>query len=210
MKPQKKKNALLLIICLGLLSCQSPEEKAVEARRKAHEAAIAEEEKQIKTLVDTTPDLYRVFWKVCGDKTINLNRDINGGCDEARQPVTQGFREPMLMWGKVSQIKIEEDTRYRTTGISNPVIFIKSRGCLIEGAPKEENFYKLREFSVEKNKPVTADNIRFERLSRQEKESQIRQQVAILDATRGVPAFGIMGVRVCESFDDWKNSNTQS
>lgn len=210
MKTQKKRIALLLIICFGLLSCQSPEEKAAEARRKVREAAIAEEEKQIKTLVDTTPDLYRVFWKVCGDKTINLNRDINGGCDESRHPTTKGFREPMLMWGKVSQIKIEEDTRFRTTGISYPVVFIKSRGCLIEGAPKEENFYKLRDFSVDENNVVTADNIRFERLSKQEKESQIRQQVAILDATRGIPNFGIMGVRVCESFDDWKNSNSQS
>jgi len=206
MKVQKKIIVLLLIICFGLVSCQSPEEKAAEARNKEREAAISEEEKQIKILVDTTPDIYRVFWKVCGDKAINLHRKINGGCDEARQPATEGFKESMLMWGAVSQIKIEEDTRFRTTGISYPVVFIKSRGCLIEGASKEEKFYKLREFTVEKNNPVTADDIRFERLSREEKESQIRQQVAILDATRGVPAFGIMGVRVCESLDDWKSS----
>ncbi|MBD2303266.1 hypothetical protein H6G80_30125 [Nostoc sp. FACHB-87] len=198
----------IMLSTMFLSACQSPEEKAAAARQKQLEAAKAEEEKQIKSLVDSTPDLYRVFWKVCGDGKVNLKRSINNGCDEARYPTLEGYNEPLYMWGTVGDVRVEE--------VPNPIlhsrswidfsVFIKSRGCLTSGTPKNEQLYLVREFSVKPNNPVTSSNIRVEKLSKEEKESKIREQAGNVALLRPYTDYGLLPGIDCPSYDEWKKT----
>jgi len=202
--------ASIMLSTMVLSACQSPEEKAAAARLKELEAARAAEEKQIKSLVDSTPDLYRVFWKVCGDGKINPKRSINGGCDEARYPTTEGYKEPLYMWGPVGDVRVEEVANPIVQDRMYPNVFIKSRGCLTSGTPKNEQLYLVREFSVEKTNPVTPNNIRVEKLSKEEKETKIRQQAGNVALLRPYTDYGLIGGIDCPSYDEWKKRNTNS
>ncbi|RCJ40903.1 hypothetical protein A6770_37000 [Nostoc minutum NIES-26] len=196
---------------MGLTSCQTPEQKAALAQQKAYETAQAEKERQIQQLVGDAPDLYRVLWKVCGDRKFNLNRKINGGCDEARVAAPQGFQEPLLMWGPVGEIQIDKKINPLSRDRIEATAFIKSRGCLTSGSPSYERLYKVREFLVDTNTPVSSENIKIERLSTEEKEKKIRTQVANVELTRDSRSLGLIGGgNTCESFDDWKKSNQNS
>ncbi|MFN6568210.1 hypothetical protein [Dendronalium sp. ChiSLP03b] len=203
-------SALISLLSIAVVSCQSPEQKAAEARKKEIETARAEKEQQIKALISSTPDIYRVSWKVCQDKKVNLARKFNGGCDEAKEPTTQGFQEPLFMWGPIGQVQVDQKTNPISPGVIYATAFIKSRGCLTSGTPKNEQLYKVRGFVVDKNAPVTSSNIKAERLSKEEKESKIRQQVANVELTRDYQTLGLLGGDDCQSFNDWEKNNSNS
>ncbi|MCC5662312.1 hypothetical protein LC608_36525, partial [Nostoc sp. XA010] len=60
---------LALLVGGGIISCQSktPEQIAKETELELIAAKQKAEADEVKKFVDTTPDLYRVNWKVCSD-----------------------------------------------------------------------------------------------------------------------------------------------
>lgn len=200
----------VLLCTIVLTSCQSPEQKAAQAQKQEIEAAKAEKEQQIQALLDSTPDLYRVLWKVCGDKKVNLQKNLNGGCDESRDPVTDGYKEPLFMWGPIGNIQVEQKSDPILPTLVYANTFIQSRGCLASGTPKNEGFYKIREFLVDKNNPVSSSNITVERLSKEDKERRIRQQIGNVELTSAYTSRGLLPGADCPSLSDWKKSNQAS
>ncbi|MBE8970965.1 hypothetical protein IQ277_33630 [Nostocales cyanobacterium LEGE 12452] len=95
---------LALLIGGGIISCQSktPEQIAHETELELIAAKEKAEASVVKKFVDSTPDLYRVNWKVCSDGF--LDRD-NNGCKESRDVGAKGFPEAVLVWGPVQEVK---------------------------------------------------------------------------------------------------------
>jgi hypothetical protein len=161
------------VIALGLLSCQSEEEKAAQARKEAREAYVAklaseqsEKEKaiqeQIRQYVEDTPDLYRISWKICGD----WNAPYNGGirCNETKTPRTRGYFEPAYVWGASGVEFVNKQNfvdNFWTTGL-----FIKSQGCLNSGKPKQYGLYHVKDYMRKKEAvPPSPTDVKIERLS---------------------------------------------
>lgn len=198
-----------LLLSMGVSSCQSPEQKAVNARK----AVEAEREQKFKQFVESMPDLYKVNWKVCGDGLISIYKDINQGCSESRDIPTKGFLNPAFVWGPVGEVKFASKPSF-LRGKQDTGLFVKSKGCLKSGSPKEQQFYKLEEFSLTKDNNPQPTNAKIEIMPKQEKENILRDAVAnaqIENATLtnfGVSSNGLIPTgKACQSFDEWKKAN---
>ncbi|ODG99170.1 hypothetical protein A4S05_05450 [Nostoc sp. KVJ20] len=202
--------ALALLLSLGVSSCQSPEQKAAYAQK----AVEAEREQKFKQFVESTPDLYKVTWKVCGNAGVDLNRKINLGCDETKDIPTQGFQTPIYVWGPAGEIKFITKPSFFADISSDSTLFVKSRGCLASGTAKQEQLYVVREFPLKKGSNPQPKDAKIEIVPKQEKEKILRDAVAnaqIENATLtnfGVSSNGLIPTgKACQSFDEWKKGN---
>jgi hypothetical protein len=80
------------------------------------------------------PDLYEVSWKVCDFADIVDFQVVKAECKNSS----------MLSWGPVGESKFEK-SRTHLGGIRYH-LFIKSKGCLMTGVPKAEDFYNMGGF----------------------------------------------------------------
>lgn len=200
---------LALLLSLGVSSCQSPEQKAANAQK----AIEAEQEQKFKQFVESTPDLYKVTWKVCGDDSVDLNRKINSSCDETRDIPTQGFQAPIYVWGPAGEIKFITKPSFFADISSDSTLFVKSRGCLTSGTAKEEQIYAIKTFPLKKGSNPQPKDANIEIVTKQEKEKILRDalenaQIENASLTNfGVSSNGLIPTgKACESFDEWKNN----
>ena len=201
--------ALALLLSLGVSSCQSPEQKAANARK----AVEAEREQKFKQFVESTPDLYKVTWKLCGDASLNLNRKINFGCNETRDIPTQGFQAPIYVWGPAGEIKFITKPSFADVSLDS-TLFVKARGCLVSGTAKQEQLYVVKEFLLKKGSNPQSKDVKIEIVSKQEKENMLRGAVANAQLENasltnfGVSSNGLIPTgKACQSFDEWKKGN---
>ena len=201
--------ALALLLSLGVSSCQSPEQKAANARK----AVEAEREQKFKQFVETTPDLYKVTWKLCGDASLNLNRKINFSCNETRDIPTQGFQAPIYVWGPAGEIKFITKPSFADVSLDS-TLFVKARGCLVSGTAKQEQLYVVKEFLLKKGSNPQSKDVKIEIVSKQEKENMLRGAVANAQLENasltnfGVSSNGLIPTgKACQSFDEWKKGN---
>lgn len=200
---------LTLLLSLGVSSCQSPEQKAAYAQK----AVEAEREQKFKQFVESTPDLYKVTWKLCVNAGVDLNRKINLGCDEARDIPTQGFQTPIYVWGPAGEIKFITKPSFNDVSLDS-TLFVKARGCLASGTAKQEQLYVVREFLLKKGSNPQPKDVKIEIVPKQEKEKILRDAVAnaqIENATLtnfGVSSNGLIPTeKACQSFDEWNKAN---
>ncbi|MCC5618618.1 hypothetical protein LC605_26720 [Nostoc sp. CHAB 5836] len=200
---------LTLLLSMGLSSCVSPEQKAANAQK----ALLSELEQKFKRFVESTPDLYKVSWKVCGDASLNLNRKINFGCDETRDIPTKGFQEPIFVWGPAGEIKFINKPSFADVSFLS-TLFVKSRGCLLSGTPKEQQLYVVREFLLKKGSTPQPTDVKIEVVPKQEKEKILRNAVANAERENasltnfGVSSNGLIPTgKTCPTIDEWKNDN---
>lgn len=201
---------LALLLSMGVSSCQSPEQKAANARK----AVEAEREQKFKQFVESMPDLYKVTWKVCGSSGIDLNRKINLGCDETRDIPTQGFQAPIYVWGPAGEIKFITKPSFFADISLDSTLFVKSRGCLASGTAKQEQLYVVREFPLKKDSNPQPKDAKIEIVAKQEKEKILREAVANAQLENasltnfGVSSNGLISTgKACQSFDEWKKGN---
>lgn len=202
--------ALALLLSLGVSSCQSPEQKAANAQK----AVEAEQEQKFKQFVESTPDLYKVTWKVCVDASLNLNRKINKGCDETRDIPTQGFQAPIYVWGPAGEIKFITKPSFFADVSLDSTLFVKSRGCLASGAAKEQQLYVVREFLLKKGSNPQPTNAKIEIVPKHEKEKILRNAVANAEIENasltnfGVSSNGLIPTgKACKTIEEWKKSS---
>ncbi|RCJ18629.1 hypothetical protein A6770_32800 [Nostoc minutum NIES-26] len=210
------------LLSLGLVSCQPSEDRVAQAEEKLKEAHTArtavdqnnkesETDKQIREYVENTPDLYRISWKVCGD----YNAPYNNGtrCNETRSPRTKGYFEPAYMWAANKAQFVNK--QHFAANFHNTGLFVKSRGCLKSGKPKEEEFYHVRDFMLEKGKATPSPtDVKIEVLSKQEKQQIVQQ--AFNDAETEISALNNYGVsattgliptgKSCLTVEEWKTT----
>ncbi|MBD2505007.1 hypothetical protein [Anabaena azotica] len=214
----------LALIGTTLGACQSEEDKVAQAQRdlRAAYAAKLEQEQtqkenavkeQIRKYVEDTPDLYRISWKVCGDWTAPYNNGTR--CSETRIPKTKGYFEPVYVWGAngVQFVNKQDFVRsFWTAGL-----FVKSRGCLNIGKPREEGLYNVKNFMIEKTSTTpTPQNVKVEVLSRQEKQEAVEQ--AFKDAeveNYAITNFGVSATtgliptgKNCLTLEEWKKTQS--
>lgn len=196
-----------LLLSVGLSSCQSPEQKAANAQK----AVEAEQEQKFKQFIESTPDLYKVSWKVCGDASLNLNRKINFGCDETRDIPTQGFQKPIFVWGPAGEIKFINKPSFADVSLDS-TLFVKARGCLVSGAPKEQQLYVAREFLLKKGSNPQPTDVKIEIVPKQEKEKILRDAIANAEIENasltnfGVSSNGLIpNGKACKTIEEWKN-----
>lgn len=210
----------LVFIGTGLGACQSDADKVAQAdnnyaakltdAESQNEKAVQE---QIRQYVEDTPDLYRVSWKICGD----WNAPYNNGtrCNETKLPRTKGYFEPVYVWGAngIQFVKKQHFVR----GFWNTGLFVKSRGCLILGKPREEGLYNVKNFMLDKaGTAPTPENVTIEAISKQEKRTIVEQ--AFRDAEVENYALSNFGVSAttgliptgknCLNLEEWKKTQS--
>jgi hypothetical protein len=199
-----------LLLSVGLSSCQSPEQKIANARK----AAEIEQEQKLKQFVESTPDLYKVSWKVCGDSKINLNREINKGCDETRDVPTEGFEKPVFVWGPAGEIKFINKPSFADISLDS-TLFVKARGCLVSGTPKEQQLYAVKKFLLKKGSNPQLTDVKVEIVPKQEKEKILRDAIADAEIENtsltnfGVSSNGLIPTtdQGCKTIDQWNKDN---
>ncbi|WGV29063.1 hypothetical protein [Halotia branconii] len=199
-----------LLVSVGLSSCQSPEQKAANAQK----AAEAEQEQKFQNFVESTPDLYKVSWKVCGDSKINLNRKVNKGCDETRDVPAEGFQKPIFVWGPAGEIKFINKPSFADISLDS-TLFIKARGCLVSGTPKEQQLYAIKKFLLKKGSNPQPTDVKVEIVPKQEKEQILRDAIADAETENasltnfGVSSNGLIPTtdQGCKTIDEWKKDN---
>lgn len=179
------------------------------------QSQASKEASALQELLKNTPDLYRVDWKVCGVRSINLHRKINQGCDETKQPTEVGFREPMYFWGTATEIKLETIPLplYLSKTDVSVHAFVKSRGCLSSGNPQDEGFYKIDSFLLDKKDMPKEQNFTVQKLSDKEKEIWVTFQVALSAQARraGMENISMIDLNAsdqCRSIEAWKKLNS--
>ncbi|MCC5620103.1 hypothetical protein [Nostoc sp. CHAB 5715] len=205
--------SLALLVSGGIVSCQSktPEQIADEKEQQLIAAKQKAEADLLKDFVDTTPDLYKVNWKVCSDGFLNQD---NNGCNESRDIRTKGFSEAVLVWGPVEEVKFFTKPHF-SFNMQNVGLFVKSKGCLLLGKPEGgEQFYKIHEFSLKKGSTLpNPDSAKIDKLSPQDKVQAIR--VAIDNAENEIASLNNFGVsstgfipntakQPCLTLEKWK------
>lgn len=208
----------LVLMGTALGACQSDEGRVAQAENDyAAKLTDSESQKekavqeQIRQYVEDTPDLYRISWKICGD----WNAPYNNGtrCNETRVPTTKGYFEPAYVWSANQAQFVNKQNFVRdawTTGL-----FVKSRGCLNIGKPREESFYNVKNFMIEKTAPTPSlENVKVEVVSKQEKQKVVEQ--AFKDAeieNYALTNFGISTAtgsiptgKTCLTIDEWKKT----
>lgn len=205
---------LALLVGGGIISCQSktPEQIAHKTELELIAAKEKAEADEVKKFVDSTPDLYRVNWKVCSDGF--LDRD-NNGCKESRDVSAKGFPEAVLIWGPVQEVKFvtKRDFAFNMQSVG---LFVKSKGCLLLGKPEAgDQFYKIHEFSLTKGSALpNPDSAKIDKLSPEDKTKAIR--VAINNAEDEIASLNNFGVsstgfiptaakQPCLTLEKWKN-----
>ncbi|MBD2249007.1 hypothetical protein [Nostoc sp. FACHB-888] len=205
---------LALFVGGGIISCQSktPEQITLEKEQELIAAKEKAEAAEVKKFVDTTPELYRVNWKVCSEGF--LDRD-NNGCKESRDVRAKGFPEAVLVWGPVQEVKFVTKRNF-SPNMQSVGLFVKSKGCLKLGKPEGgDQFYKIHEFSLTKGSALpNPDSAKIDKLSPEYKTKAIR--VAINNAENeiaslnnfGVSSTGFMpsaALQPCLTLEKWKN-----
>jgi hypothetical protein len=205
---------LALLIGGGIISCQSktPEQIAHETELELIAAKEKAEADEVKKFVDSTPDLYRVNWKVCSDGFPGRN---HSGCEESRDVRTKGFSEAVLVWGPVQEVKFVSKPNFAFS-MQNVGLFVKSKGCLLLGKPEGgDQFYKINEFSLRQGSALPKpDSAKIDKLSPEDKTKAIR--VAINNAEDEIASLNNFGVsssgfipttalQPCLTLEKWKN-----
>lgn len=204
---------LALLVGGGIISCQSktPEQIALETEQEMIAAKQKAEAAEIKQFVDSTPDLYRVNWKVCSDGF--LDRD-NNGCKESRDVRSIGFPEAVLVWGPVQEVKFVSKRNF-SPNMQSVGLFVKSKGCLKLGKPEAgDQFYKIHEFSLTKGSALPNPNsAKIDKLSPEDKTKAIRvatdnaeDEITSLN-NFGVSSSGFMptaALQPCLTLEKWK------
>lgn len=225
--------SVLTLLSMGLTSCQSPEDKAAQAQQKlaqAQKEAYAaqkvvdekngsaqktETDKLVREYVENTPDLYRISWKVCGDKRLNvtLRSEINNECSETRNEPTKGYSSPAYVWGPAQEIQFINKPHFAMS-LQKTGLFVKSRGCVNLGKPQKQDFYKVEEFSLDKGSNIAATNAKIELVTKQEKEDVLASAVknAKLDIYSlnkfGVASDGLIPTgQTCLTVEEWKKAS---
>jgi hypothetical protein len=200
----------VVILSLGLLSCQSAEERASQAREQAEKAEAAKQEAErvkkemeFKEGLKSYPPLYKVTWKICN---INHNPKIpqNRPCDETKEPATLGYSKPVYLWGPAGEIKMLKGRSWFT---SESYLFVKSRGCLSSGEPKKEEFFKIKTFVrgqyvKDSTLPEPDVNVKIQLLSPEEKEEAVKVQNTIAKLERA-GGFYVDDDYDCQTLTDW-------
>lgn len=204
---------LALFVGGGIISCQSktPEQIAQETELELIAAKQKAEAAEIKKFVDTTPDLYRVNWKVCSEGF--LDRD-NNGCKESLDVRAKGFPEAVLVWGPVQEVKFVTKRNF-SPNMQSVGLFVKSKGCLKLGKPEGGGqFYKIHEFSLTKGSALpNPDSAKIDKLSPEDKTKAIR--VATDNAEDEIASLNNFGVsssgfipnaakQPCLTLEKWK------
>ncbi|MHC5854403.1 hypothetical protein [Nostoc sp.] len=202
-------------LCLG--ACQSNADKVAQAEnelKQAYAAASDEQspkQKQVQEYVNSTPDLHRVSWKVCGDGklSVTMNEDLNKGCNETKNEPAKGFFQPAYVWGPVKEVKFV-NKRHFTPSLQIAGLFVKSRGCVSLGQPGEENFYRVAEFTQEKNANSPKD-ARSELITKEEKQKILSAVIGNAESELtslrnfGVSSNGLLPTgSTCPTLDKWK------
>lgn len=142
------------------------------------------------------PDLYKVSWKVCDFAEIINLQVVKAECKDSS----------MLLWGPIGQSKFEK-SRTHIGGI-NYHLFIKSKGCLMTGVPKTEDFYNMGRFyagPIDKENslsPPTA-TVKSEKLSKKQTQQEIKKVTAYLEGRAQLPQM-IVDSSDCNSLAEWE------
>ncbi|MBD2518423.1 hypothetical protein H6G93_26325 [Nostoc sp. FACHB-973] len=206
--------SLALLVSGGIISCQSktPEQIAHETELELIAANQKAEASAVKEFVDSTPDLYKVNWKVCSDGFLDQD---NNGCKESRDVGAKGFPEAVLVWGPVQEVKFVTK-RHFSPNMQSVGLFVKSKGCLLLGKPEAgDQFYKIHEFSLKKGSTLpNPDSAKIDKLSPEDKTKAIG--VAIDNAENEIASLNNFGVsssgfipttakQPCLTLEKWKN-----
>ncbi|MCC5668932.1 hypothetical protein LC653_35025 [Nostoc sp. CHAB 5784] len=212
-KTSKIAISLALLVSGGIISCQSktPEQIAHETELELIAAKQKAEASAVKEFVDSTPDLYKVNWKVCSDGFLER---YNNGCNESRDVRSIGFSEAVLVWGPVQEVKFVTKPHF-SFNMQNVGLFVKSKGCLLLGKPEGgEQFYKIHEFSLKKGSTLpNPDSTKIDKLSPEDKVQAIR--AAIDNAETEIASLNNFGVsstvfmpntakQPCLTLEKWK------
>ncbi|WP_414756328.1 hypothetical protein [Anabaena sp. CCY 9910] len=207
----------LALIGLGLGACLSDADKVAQAEnelRQAYAATTNEQsprDKQVEEYVGSTPDLHRVSWKVCGDGklSVTMNEKINQGCNETRNEPAKGFFQPAYVWGPVKEVRFV-NKRHFTPSLQIVGLFAKSRGCVSLGEPGAENFYRVAEFSLEKNANLPKE-ARTEVITKQEKQEILSAVIGNAESELtsirnfGVSSNGLLPTgSTCPTLGEWE------
>ncbi|MEJ6487439.1 hypothetical protein N0Y54_40370 [Nostoc punctiforme UO1] len=203
-------------LCLG--ACQSERDKVAQAENELKQAYAATsdeqspKEKQVQEYVNSTPDLHRVSWKVCGDGklSVTMNEDLNKGCNETKNEPAKGFFQPAYVWGPVKEVKFvnkpDLSPSLQITGL-----FVKSRGCVSLGKPGEENFYRVSEFTLKKANANLPKDSKTEVITKQEKQKILSAVIGDAESELtslrnfGVSSNGLLPTgSTCPTLDKWK------
>lgn len=205
--------SLALLLSGGIISCHSktPEQIGHEIELELIAAKEKAEAAEVKKFVDSTPDLYRVNWKVCSDGFLDQD---NNGCKESRDVRSIGFPEAVLVWGTVQEVKFVSK-RHFSHNMQSVGLFVKSKGCLLLGKPEAgEQFYKIHEFSLKKGSTLpNPDSAKIDKLSPEDKVKAIR--AAIDNAETEIASLNNFGVsstgfipttakQPCLTLEKWK------
>ncbi|MCC5616743.1 hypothetical protein LC605_17015 [Nostoc sp. CHAB 5836] len=205
-------------LCLG--ACQSDAPNVAQAENDygtkltdVQSQKDKEVQEQIRQYVEETPNLYRITWKVCGD----WNAPYKNGtrCNETKIPRSKGYFEPVYVWGanRVQFVNKQDFVRnFWATGL-----FVKSRGCLNLGKPRQEGLYNVKNFMLKKTGTTpTPENVKVEVLSKEEKQKVVEQ--AFKDAeveNYALTNFGVSATtgliptgKTCLTVDEWKKTQS--
>ncbi|MBD2505538.1 hypothetical protein [Anabaena azotica] len=219
-------NKIALFTALALIgsllgACQSDADRLAQAQRdlRAAYAASLEEEQaqkekavkeQIRKYVEDTPDLYRISWNVCGDYSGRLHNGVR--CSITKIPKEKGYVDPVYVWAANEKQFINKKGFIRGFLLSG--LFVKSRGCLNVGKPREEQLYHVKDFMIKKGDATPSlENVKIEVLSRAEKQEVVEQ--AFRDAeveNYALTNFGVSattgmiptGQKSCLTPEEWK------
>ncbi|MBG1266216.1 hypothetical protein [Nostoc sp. WHI] len=205
-------------LCLG--ACQSDADNVTQAENDygakltdVQSQKDKEVQEQIRQYVEETPNLYRITWKVCGDYRSRLRDGVR--CSETKIPKTKGYVDPVYIWAANGVQFVNKQhfvNSYWATGL-----FVKSKGCLNSGKPKQEQFYNVKNFTRDKTNAVpTAANVKIEALSKQEKQTVVEQ--AFKDAeveNYALTNFGVSATtgliptgKTCLTLEEWKKTQS--
>ncbi|MBD2730683.1 hypothetical protein H6G96_31280 [Nostoc sp. FACHB-892] len=223
---KRKIFAALVSIGVGLYlgACQSETDLVAQAEndlKQAYAAASDDEQsqkdkevqEQIRQYVEETPNLYRITWKVCGDGNAPYKNGTR--CNETKIPRTKGYFEPVYVWGAngVQFVNKQDFVRnFWTTGL-----FVKSRGCLNLGKPREEGLYNVKNFMLKKTGTTpTPENVKVEVLSKEEKQKVVEQAFKDAEAENyALTNFGVSATtgliptgKTCLTVDEWKKTQS--
>ncbi|BCL40162.1 hypothetical protein NSMS1_66090 (plasmid) [Nostoc sp. MS1] len=209
----------LALIGLGLGACQSDANKVAQAENELKQAYAATttnvqnpEDKQVQEYLESTPALYRVSWKVCGDDklSVKLKLKINKGCNETRNEPTEGYTSPAYVWADAKEIKFV-NKRHFVDNLQYTGLFVKSRGCLNLGTPQQEKFYKVEEFTLKKGNDPLPSNVKLELVSQQEKKQVLKEAIAQAKLENnsltnfGVSSNGLIPIgKACPTIEEWQ------
>lgn len=205
-------------LCLG--ACQSDADKVAHAENDygakltdVQSQKDKEVQEQIRQYVEETPNLYRITWKVCGD----WNAPYKNGtrCNETKIPRTKGYFEPVYVWGanRVQFVNKQDFvSNFWTTGL-----FMKSRGCLNLGKPREEGLYNVKNFMLKKTGTTpTPENVKVEVLSKEEKQKVVKEAFKNAEVENyALTNFGVSATtgliptgKTCLTVDEWKKTQS--